>query len=497
MSTALRPHQERAIERLRASLASGKRRPVLQAPTGAGKTLTSAKIVSMALEKGKRVIFTCPAISLIDQTVEKFQREGIEDIGVIQADHWMTNSAAQVQVASVQTLARRTIPQADLVIVDESHNQHKNVLKWMAHPDWKSVPFIGLSATPWARGMGKHWDDLIVVSTTPELTAQGYLVPIVGYAPSKPDLSGVSSYAGDFNKKELGEAVAGRKLVADIVESWLKRGEDRPTICFAVDRNHARAIQQDFNESGIPCDYIDAHTDIPERDTIGKRLASGEAKIVVSVGCLIVGLDWTFVSCIIHARPTRSQMLWVQSVGRGLRTHEGKKDCVLLDHADNYNRLGIPELIHYDHLDEGVEHGSKSAKRIDQKKTSSKECKECGAVRPAGVTKCPQCGYEPVRMSDVEVEQGELIAINGHDRKAIKAANTQAEKELWYSGLMHVAFEKGYKPGWAAHQFKTKFGHWPDGVDAFPAEPTPHVKSWIRSRQIASAKMRQKLRAVG
>ena len=121
MKRELRPHQTRAIELLRQSLGSGKRRPVLQAPTGFGKTLLAAAVVEGALAKQKRVIFTVPALSLVDQTVKAFWDEGIRDVGVIQGTNAMTDWSRPVQVASVQTLQRRPIPEADVVMIDECH----------------------------------------------------------------------------------------------------------------------------------------------------------------------------------------------------------------------------------------------------------------------------------------------------------------------------------------------------------------------------------------
>src|SRR5687767_14185337 len=121
MNRDLHPHQEQALEALRLSLGSGKRRPMLQAPTGAGKTILAAAIIERALRKDKRIIFTVPALELVDQTVERFWEEGITNIGVMQGQHVMTSMERRVQVASVQTLMRRMIPPSDLVLVDEAH----------------------------------------------------------------------------------------------------------------------------------------------------------------------------------------------------------------------------------------------------------------------------------------------------------------------------------------------------------------------------------------
>ncbi|TIY09721.1 MAG: DEAD/DEAH box helicase, partial [Mesorhizobium sp.] len=141
MTRELRPYQTAAIGLVWQAMAEGRRRPVLMMATGAGKTKTAAEIINRALAKGKRVVMTMPAIELIDQTVQALYAEGITDIGVIQAQHPLTNSDMPVQVASVQTLSRRLLPETDLVIVDEAHRAHKIVYQWMAkHP---KLPFIG------------------------------------------------------------------------------------------------------------------------------------------------------------------------------------------------------------------------------------------------------------------------------------------------------------------------------------------------------------------
>jgi superfamily II DNA or RNA helicase len=139
------PHQKRAVGGLRQSLLSAHKRPMLQMPTGSGKTLTSAHMVAGALGKSKRVAFVVPRTTLVDQTVREFEREGISAIGVMQAAHLRTDSRQPVQICSAQTLARRERPDVDLVIVDEAHEIHASVLKWMA--ECPNIPFVGLSAT--------------------------------------------------------------------------------------------------------------------------------------------------------------------------------------------------------------------------------------------------------------------------------------------------------------------------------------------------------------
>jgi hypothetical protein len=319
----LRPHQAKAIEALAQSLAGGHRRPMLQAPTGAGKTLLSASIIDRALRKGRRVTFTVPAISLVDQTVHEFWREGIRDVGVIQANHPMTFPDRPVQIASVQSLVRRGFPRSDLVIVDEAHRMFEVIQSWMG--EQPELPFIGLSATPWSKGLGKYYDDLIIAATTKELIEAGYLSRFRVFAPSHPDLTGVRTVAGDYHEGELSGAM--QPLTADVVATWLEHGNNLPTLCFAVDCAHAKHLHERFDSVGVSSAYIDASTDLLERERIRKGFHSGEYKVVCNVGVMTTGVDWD-VRCLILARPTKSEILYTQIIGRGLRTAEGKTDCL-------------------------------------------------------------------------------------------------------------------------------------------------------------------------
>jgi DNA repair protein RadD len=117
-------------------------------------------------------------------------------------------------------------------------------------------------------------------------------------------------------------------LVADVVDTWLQRAEGRPTFCFAVNRVHANHLQQKFLAAGVQAGYVDAYTDKDERREVARQFHAGEIKVVCNVGVLTTGIDWD-VRCIILARPTKSEMLFVQMIGRGLRTADGKNDCLI------------------------------------------------------------------------------------------------------------------------------------------------------------------------
>jgi DNA repair protein RadD len=345
------PHQTSLIGKIDRSLEDGVRHVAAQMATGAGKTIVAATLAKRNLQERRRTLFIVPALSLVDQSVEKFFAEGIRDIGVIQANHDLTNWSRPVQIASVQTLMRRQMPPADLVIIDEVHRWYDAYEGWLAGP-WKHVPVVGLSATPWTRGLGKHFSKLIIGATTRQLIEAGYLSPFRVFAPASPDLANVRIVAGDFRDDDLSSVMNKSALVADVVTTWIERGQDRPTLCFAVDRAHAKHLQQKFLEAGVTAEYIDAYTDAMERAAIAKRFHAGEVEVVCNVGCLTTGIDWD-VRCIVLARPTKSEILFVQMIGRGLRVADGKDDCLILDHSDNTVRLGFVTDIHHDALDDG------------------------------------------------------------------------------------------------------------------------------------------------
>lgn len=471
---------------LRQSLAGGNRRPMLQAPTGFGKTVLASAIVDGALSKNKRVIFTVPALSLIDQTVEMFWQEGIRDVGVIQGAHEMTSHHRAVQVASVQTLMKRHIPRSDVVMIDEAHRWFKFYGEWMRLPEWASVPFIGLSATPWTKGLGKFFDDLIIAETTAGLIEKGYLSKFRVFSPTHPDLTGVRTLAGDYHEGDLSVAMDKPPLVADVVETWRRLADDRPTFVFAVDCAHAKSIQERFKEAGISAEYIDAHTQLDERESIRRRFHDGSVRVVCNVGCLTTGVDWD-VRCISLVRPTKSEMLFVQMIGRGLRTADGKDDCLILDHSDTHLRLGFVTDIHHQQLDDG-QPKKKESKSQDREEPKPKECSKCSFLKPPRVHACPNCGFTPQRQSEVEHRDGKLAELTEQKLKA-----DTATKQRWFSMLNHIRDERGYKQGWAAHTYKKKFGVWPhhsfNEHAKFP--PNEEVLGFIKHLMIKHAHRRE------
>lgn len=464
-----------------------------------GKTRLAAEIVNGARGKKKRVIFEVPAISLVDQTVGMFHSEGISDVGVIQASHHMTDWSKPIQICSVQTLTRKgEVPEADVVIRDEAHKIFKFDIEWMLLDRWRNTPFIGLSATPWTKGLGRVYEELIVGSTTHELIEKQWLVPMRVFAPMapdlKPDLSEVRTTAGDYNEKDLHKAVMRDKLIADIVKTWSDKAEGRPTICFAVDRNHADTLRQRFNAAGVPAAYMDCETPLWERRDIQRSFERGDIKVVCNVEIVGIGVDWPSISCISYCRPTKSEMRFVQNIGRGLRPSPGKADLLILDHSDTHMRLGFVVDIHH----EGLNGGRLATEPVKFVKLP-KQCPACGYLKSYGVRVCPNCAHETVAPPPiVENLGGRLEEFKG--RKKRKGDNWGIEEKMcFYAELKGYGISKGYKPGWAAMKYRDRLKVWPRGsVEDVPAtsQMSAATMQWIRSQNIAWAKSKQKQGAV-
>ena len=162
----------------------------------------------------------------------------------------------------------------------------------------------------------------------------------------------------------------------------------RPTLCFAVNRIHAEHIQTKFLEAGVRAGYIDCFTKDEARKEIRRKFASGEYEVVCNVDVLTMGVDWD-VRCIILARPTKSEMRFVQAVGRGLRPADGKDHCLILDHSDTTSRLGFVTDILHDQLDDGKTRQSSKRDNI----RLPKECPMCACLRPIHTNVCPNCGF--------------------------------------------------------------------------------------------------------
>ena len=487
----LRPYQQTAIDAVRQEIVAG-HKPVLSAPTGSGKTLIASEIFALAREKNKRVVFVVPFLSLINQTWRAFERAGMDasDMSIIQGDHQLTNYAKPIQIASAQTLERRPkLPEADIVIFDECHINRKIYTRWMNEAP--HVNFVGLSATPWANGMDAIWSKMIVVSTLSELIDQEHLSPFKYYAPAQPDLSKARVRMGDYVESDLEKIMVDNTLIADIVNTWKEKADGRPTFCFCVNRKHAQEVQAQFLRAGIPAGYVDAYTKVEEREDLVAQLKTGHLSVICNIGTMTTGVDAPFVSCIIMARPTKSEMLFIQIVGRGLRRdpESGKTDCLILDHSNTALTLGRPDEIHYEDFVSAKAATAAEKRKKEKDKKKPRLCPCCKFVLLPKESDCPSCGYSfPPPVSNVVVEQGALVELG---QKGKKGKYDRDDRQVWYSGLLWIARDRGYNKGWVSWKYKEAFGVWPKGLNETPQYPDAVIINWVKSRNIAWAKSKQ------
>ena len=480
MKNNLRSYQVEAINQLRQAILNGHSRIVLQLATGGGKTTIAAEMIRKANEKGKKCLFLADRIELVEQTSKRLDYENI-DHGIIMANHPRYKPNAINQVCSPQTLARRTIPNADLVIIDECHvayNVHRKMMQALPN-----AVFIGLSATPFTKGLGKMYSNLVIGAPTSRLTNEGYLVPTKVFAPSKPDLTKIRTIAGDYDEKELFARVKKPKLIADIVDTWVKRGENRPTIGFAVNVMHSQYLCEQFKDKGIRAAHIDSYMSKTDREQIVKDFKSGYIKVLFNVGILDKGFDYPEASCLIMARPTKSLMVYIQQAGRVLRTHENKVDAIILDHAGNTESHGFVT----DELPEVLDDGIKKKNVVQTKEKPKGEiCPSCSFVKAPKVWKCPCCGFAAIKKdSGIATEQGELLEVSR------KRTNIE-DKQKIYAELLYIQWEKGYKQGFAAQMYRNKFGVWPKGLNDLPIKPSPETMNYVKSRMIAYSHSRKR-----
>jgi len=316
----LRPYQTNILNQLRRDWKQY-RTHLIQLPTGGGKTLVAGTITKGFHDRGMRVLFTVPRTALINQTVKAFKNLGIDSIGVAQADHEMTNPDMLIQIGTVQTLARRGYVDYDCLIVDESHIRDKKLLEFIRDTN---IKVIGLTATPYAPWLGHIYENFIKQVTMKQLMDDGYLTQYEFYAPTKPDLTGVKTthsmqYGSDYAENEIAAIMGDAKIAGDIIETWLKLGEGRPTIAFCCNVLHANFLTLEFRKVGINAEVMVGSTPKEERQRIFKGFEDGIIQIICSVDVLCEGFD-SDVRCVIYAKPTKSEMRWVQSCGRACRT---------------------------------------------------------------------------------------------------------------------------------------------------------------------------------
>ena len=445
----LRSYQQQAIDDTRAAIRDGARAPLLVLPTGGGKTIIFSAIASAAAAKGNRVLILVHRRELIHQASSKLAWVGL-DHGIIAAGIPATN--APVQIASVQTLARRLHRinwQPGLIIIDEAH--HATAGQWeriLQH--WPDAYRLGVTATPCrldGRGLGAAFDAMVLGPSVADLTFTGFLSPARIYAPPVvADLASVRTRAGDYANDQAAAAMDRPTVTGDAITHYQRIASGQQAIAFCCNVKHAVSVCDAFKTAGIGAELLLGNT--PDREQVVANFAAHRTRILVTVDVVSEGFDVPAASCAILLRPTQSLGLYLQQVGRVLRPAPGKSAAIILDHVGNVTRHGFPDDQRDWSLNDRMRRTANGAAA-----PSVRTCPECfAAFKPQ--PQCPVCGAQcaPIKSRVIKQLAGELQELKRSQQRAARRDQGQART---LQELIHLGQARGMKNpvGWAKHVY--------------------------------------------
>ena len=460
----LRDYQISAVEALREKIRSNEKRLILCAGTGAGKTVIASHLLRQADRKGSYALFLVDRVALVNQTSATLDAYGIRH-GVLQGINARYAPRENVQVCSIQTLARRKLPRdPSLIVYDECHAQYKSTLAYMAQ--YPNAVKIGLTATPFTKGMGKHWDGMVNVIPTRKLIEEGHLIQPKMYVAKSPDEAdlGVTKF-GEFTDESA--STAGIKIVGDVVAEWIGKthehfGGPAKTIVFSPTVAHGRELCAAFREAGFnfqQVSYLDKNDE--ERAAKIDEFRKADSTIIGLVSCGVLTKGFDVPDCLIgiSCKPYRKSLSsHMQEIGRIMRPAPGKTTALWLDHAGNLERFALDM---FDVWDNGAGELDKAEKRDTEKRErteASREkvvCPECSGALRGNV--CTGCGWEkPARSSISEVE-GTLVEFASQriamaPRPGLRADCLKDPRAVW-NGALNYAMDNSRKGEAAARKW--------------------------------------------
>lgn len=392
----LRDYQKSAIDDLRVAYRDGAKAPLLVLPTGGGKTYVFCEIARAARKRGNVLILVHRA-ELLAQSSASLSALGVPHGCVAPRHVW--DPTERVQVASVQALVRRFDRLAAdawapaLIIVDEAH--HATAGTWRKIlAQWPTARVLGVTATPCrsdGAGLGDVFDAMVEGPQIDELIGLGHLVPPVVYAPpGAPDLTGMRRRGGDYDTAALAQAVDTSAFTGSAVAHYARLVAGAPAVAFCANVAHARHVAEEFRNAGWRAESLDGTMADADRKRLIDQLGRGEINVLTSCDIVSEGTDIPVIAAAILLRPTQSTGLYLQQVGRALRTSPGKDCAVIIDHVNNSGRHGMPDERREWSLDGD---GSAAVARAIGPKTclgcymqyyppTRAECPYCGASRP-------------------------------------------------------------------------------------------------------------------
>lgn len=450
----LRSYQSDIINQCRDLMKSGVKSLIVTAPTGSGKTLLTAHMIKTAASKGMGSWFVVHRRELVKQSIKAFHGEGVK-FGVI-ASGFQADTRYSVQIASIQTLARRhsRFKAPKLIVWDESH--HISAGTWSKLYSYYPDAFhIGLTATPSrldGSGLDKYFKSMVKGPSVAWLIENKFLSPYKLYAPSYINTDSLHVRMGDYVKSELSAIVDKPTITGDAIAHYKKLASGKRAVVFAVSVEHSKHIVEQFLASGIPAEHVDGKTPTEERDAAIKRFTDGETKILSNVELFGEGFDLPAIEAAILLRPTQSIVLFLQQIGRTLRVSPGKDHAIILDHAGNCQRHGLP-----DEEREWDLKGRKNKGRAKNASGSVKICPHCFAAQPAGLEKCNFCNFIfDKNPREVEEVEGTLVEV---DPETIRR---ERNKEQGRAGslqeLIALGRKRGYKnpSAWARYVYESR-----------------------------------------
>ena len=489
MALNLRSYQEQTLAALREGFAKGKKAQILYAPTGAGKTEMAIALMEATKIKGNKAAMLLDRVVLCDQTSKRLEKYDI-DHGVMQAGHWRYRPYENIQVCSAQTLERRgSFPGLNLLIVDEAHQTRDQTVQFIK--DNPNVRVIGLTATPFTKGLGKIYDNVVSTVTTSQLVKDKVLVPLRVFIAKEINMEGAKKVAGEWSTEETTKR--GMVITGDVVSEWINKtneifGGPRKTIVFASGVEHGVDLARKFQEQGHNFLCISYKDDDEWKKQVIEDFSKPDTQItgLIATDILTKGFDVSDVMIGISARPfSKSLSSHIQQMGRVMRGHDGKDFAIWLDHSGNYLRFrdDWDEVFEQgvDTLDEGKE---KAKKEPTEKIKADSKCPSCSALWPVGSDTCYNCGHVREKKNKVFSLDGEMVELTG-------SASREGKQEFWNQMVWYIRVQ-GWSKGRASHTYKEKYGVWPRNLrDDMPAMPNDDTRKFVEK------KLKQFLRSVG
>ena len=458
MTITLRQYQETLIARTRANFIAGKRSQLLVLPTGGGKTVCFSYMAARAVEKNLRVWILAHRVELLDQISRTLRQFGVAH-GMV-APAYVADRRQQVQVASVFALARRLdrYPAPDLIIVDEAHHAIRGSTWGRVIEANPRAKLLGVTATPVrlsGEGLGDLFECMVQGPTMRELIELGALSPYRLFAPAGVDLSGVHTRMGDFVRGELEAAVDKPSITGDAVSHYRKLAPGKRAVAFCVSVSHAVHVAEQFRAAGITAQAIDGGMDRTLRANVLQDFAAGRIRVLASCDLISEGFDVPAIEAAILLRPTQSLSLYLQQVGRALRTFPGKSEAIILDHAGNVRRHGLPD----DERDWSLQ-GAERKRGAQKSEVPVKTCPSCFAVLPSATPSC-RCGHvflvKPREVEQVEGVLQEIDVAAAMRMRRVEQGRAKTEAELVALGRA-----RGFKRPelWARHVMRARAARW-------------------------------------